>query len=80
MGVDGVFVSLLRQFVSSQMVSLAMGNRRGGVGVGCKVMEFGDSFVRALWHGILLGKQQSIAPPHLRQMAGAAQPAGTSKY
>jgi len=54
------------------MVSLAMGNRCGGVGVGCKVMEFGDPFVRALWHSVLLGKQQSIAPVHPRLKAAAA--------
>jgi hypothetical protein len=54
-----------------KMVSLAMGNRCGGVGVGCEVMEFGDPFVRALWHSVLLGKQQSILPAHLRQMAEA---------
>jgi hypothetical protein len=45
---------LHRQFVSGEMISFAMGNRGGEVSVARKVMELGDSFVGALWHGILL--------------------------
>jgi hypothetical protein len=48
--------------MSGEMVSLAMSNSCGGVGVRCEVMEFGDPIVRALRHSVLLGKQQSIAP------------------
>lgn len=36
------------------MISFVMSSGRSGVGVGCKVVEFGDSMVRALWHGVLL--------------------------
>jgi hypothetical protein len=50
-GVDGMLVRLLGQLVSSEMISFAMGGCRGRVGMGGKVMEFGDSIVRALRHG-----------------------------
>jgi hypothetical protein len=49
-GVDGVFVGLFAEFVSSQMISLAVSNGSGGVGVGRKVMEFCESIVGALGH------------------------------
>jgi hypothetical protein len=39
-GVHGVCVSLSAEFVSGQMISLAVSNGRGGVGVGRKIMEF----------------------------------------
>jgi hypothetical protein len=36
------------------MISLAVGDGGGRVGVGRKVVEFCGSIVRALWHGVLL--------------------------
>jgi hypothetical protein len=55
-GVAGMLVRLLGQLVSSEMISFTVGGCRGRVGMGCKVMELGDSVVRALWHGqTLLG-------------------------
>lgn len=56
-GVHGVFVGLLAEFVSGQVISLAVSDGSGGVGVGRKVMEFCNSIVRALGHGVLLGLQ-----------------------
>jgi hypothetical protein len=53
-GVGRVFVRLHGQFVSSQVISFAVSGCRGKVGMGCQVMELGDSIVRALWHGLLL--------------------------
>jgi hypothetical protein len=53
-GVDGMFVRLHGQLVSSEMISFAVGSCRGKVGMGGKVMELGDSIVRALWHSLLL--------------------------
>jgi hypothetical protein len=50
-GVGGMLVRLHRQLMSSEMVSFAMSGCRGRVGMGGKAMEFGDSIVRALWHG-----------------------------
>jgi hypothetical protein len=49
-----VFVRLHGQFVSRQMISFAVRGCRGKVGMGGKVMQLGDSIVRALWHGLLL--------------------------
>jgi len=45
-------VSLFGEFVSRHVVSLAVGNRRSGVGVGSKVMQFCDSIMCALWHEV----------------------------
>ncbi len=50
-----MLVGLDRQFMSTQMISFAMGDRSGGVGVGGKVVEFCDPIVRALGHVVLLG-------------------------
>jgi hypothetical protein len=36
------------------MISFAMGGGSGGMGVGCKVVKFRESIVRALGHGVLL--------------------------
>jgi hypothetical protein len=58
-GVHGVCVSLSAEFVSGQMISLAVSNGRGGVGVGRKIMEFCESIVRALGHGLLLAFETS---------------------
>src|SRR5271166_4998203 len=49
--VHGVLKRLFAQFVTAQMVSLAMGNRGRGVGVCRKIVELCDSIVRTLWHG-----------------------------
>src|ERR1700684_2195729 len=53
-GIHGVFMRLHGQFVRSEVISFAVGGCRGKVGMGCKVMELGDSIVRALWHSLLL--------------------------
>ena len=50
-GVKGMLVRLLGQLMSSKVVSFAVGGCRGKMGMGSKVMQFGDSIVRALWHG-----------------------------
>ena len=55
-------MSLYCQFMSREVISLPMSHGCGGVGVRGKVMEFCDPIVRALWHSVLLGKQQSTAP------------------
>src|SRR5271170_3787593 len=49
-----MLVRLHRQLVSSEMIPFTVGGCRGRVGMGGKVMELGDSIVRALWHGLLL--------------------------
>jgi hypothetical protein len=49
-----MFESLLAEFVSGQMVCFAMGFSGGCVRVGCQVVEFCGSFVRALGHDVLL--------------------------
>jgi hypothetical protein len=49
-----VFVRLHGQLVRTEMISFAVGGCRGKVGMGGKVMELGNSIVRALWHGLLL--------------------------
>jgi hypothetical protein len=53
-GVYGVFVRLHGQLVRTEMISFTVGGCRGKVGMGGKVMELGNSIVRALWHGLLL--------------------------
>jgi hypothetical protein len=47
-----MFVRLHGQLVSSEMISFAVGSCRGKVGMCGKVMELGDSIVRALWHSL----------------------------
>jgi hypothetical protein len=49
-GVGGMLVRLHGQFVRSEMISFTVGGCCGKVSVGSKVMELGDSIVRALWH------------------------------
>jgi hypothetical protein len=41
-GVSGVFVRLLAEFVSGQMISFAVGYGSGVVGVGCQVVQLSD--------------------------------------
>jgi hypothetical protein len=53
-GVAGMLVRLHGQLVSSEMISFTVRGCRRTVGMGGKVMELGDSIVRALWHGLLL--------------------------
>ena len=56
--VHGVFVRLLAEFMSGQMISFAVGDGSGIVGVGRKVMEFCELLhMPTLWHGALLGLQ-----------------------
>ncbi len=45
MGVHGVLVRLLAQFMGGEMVSLAVGGGGGLMGMGGQVMQFGDSVV-----------------------------------
>jgi hypothetical protein len=47
-GVRGVLVRLHREFVSSEMITFAMGHRGGEVGVAREVMKLCDSIVCAL--------------------------------
>lgn len=49
-----VLVRLLREFVSGQVISFAMGGGCGGMSVGSKVMQFSSSIVRTLGHRVLL--------------------------
>jgi hypothetical protein len=51
---DGMLVSLQRQFMSTQVIGLAVGNRRGGMSVGGQIMQFYDSIVGARGHCFLL--------------------------
>ena len=46
-GVQRVLVRLFRQFMSSEMIPLIMGDGSGGMSVGGKVMQFYKSKVRA---------------------------------
>jgi hypothetical protein len=41
-------VRLFAEFVSAQVISFAVGDGGGGVGVGRKIVELRGSFVRAL--------------------------------
>jgi hypothetical protein len=54
MGIPGLFQRLLREFVSSEMISFAMSGGSGAVSVRRKIMKFRDSIVRALGHIVLL--------------------------
>ena len=47
-GVPRVFEGFLAEFVSGQVISLAVGDGRSGVSVGCKVVEFCSSIMRTL--------------------------------
>ena len=58
MGVHGVLVRLLAEFVSSPMISFAVGRRGGGVGMCGKIVEFGGPIVRALRHDDLSGNKR----------------------
>jgi hypothetical protein len=69
---------LFSEFVGAEMVSLTVCDRGGGVGMGRKIVEFGDSIVRALWHYVLLAdrflaesrpsKVAKISEPHKFQL------------
>jgi hypothetical protein len=45
-----MLMSLPAQLMSRQMVPFAMGSGCGGVGVGCKIVEFDNPFVRTGGH------------------------------
>jgi hypothetical protein len=49
-GVRGVLVRLSGQFVSREMISFAVSDGGGSMGVSRKVVEFCGSVVSALWH------------------------------
>jgi hypothetical protein len=51
-----VLVRLFGKFMRGQVISLTVRDGSGGVGVGRQVMEFCDSIVRTLWHGVLLSR------------------------
>lgn len=59
-GVLRVFESLLAQFMSGQMICLAVGFSRGVVGVACQVVKLRGSTVCTLGHGILLSCSMQI--------------------
>jgi len=42
------------EFVSSQMISLTMGDSSGAVGMRCKVVKFRESVMGTLWHRVFL--------------------------
>jgi hypothetical protein len=54
--IPGMFLRLFGEFVGCQVISLAMGGRGRGVGVGREIVQFSESIVRALWHDVLLWK------------------------
>lgn len=56
MGAQRVFQSLPAEFVRGEMIGFAVGFGGDGVGVGCQVVEFRGSGMRALGHDVLLGR------------------------
>jgi hypothetical protein len=54
MSVPGVFESLFAEFMSGQMIRLAVSDSGGGMSVGCKIVQFRGSVVGALGHVVLL--------------------------
>lgn len=50
MRIHRVLMSLLRELMSRQIISLTMGCSRGRMGVRCKIMQFCGSIMRALRH------------------------------
>jgi hypothetical protein len=54
MGILRVFKSLLAEFVSGEMVALAVGGGGGSMGMRRKVVKFRSSIVCALGHRVLL--------------------------
>ena len=68
MGVHGMLVRPLAELMSCQMISFAVSGSSGGVGMGGKVVEFGDSIVRALRHGVLSRNKSAGDPETLFQM------------
>ncbi len=47
---------LFAEFVRGHMISFTVRDSGRGMGVGGKVVEFCDSIVRTLWHGVLLSR------------------------
>jgi hypothetical protein len=62
-----VLVRLRGQFVSSQVISFAVGSGGSGMGVGRKIVKFCGAVMCALWHGFLL-------LPWMRNMAVPTDP------
>lgn len=54
MSVLGMFESLFAEFVSGQVIRLAVGGSGGGVSVSCEIVQFSGSVVGALGHIVLL--------------------------
>jgi hypothetical protein len=52
--VQRVLEGLFAQFVSGEMISFAVGDSGGSVGMGCQVVQFRGSIVRTLGHCVLL--------------------------
>jgi len=52
--VHRLFVRLFGEFVSGQVIFFTMRDRSCLVSMCCKIVEFRESIVRALWHRILL--------------------------
>jgi hypothetical protein len=52
--VHRLFVRLFGEFVSGQVIFFTMRDRGCLVSMCCKIVEFRESIVRALWHRILL--------------------------
>jgi hypothetical protein len=48
----GVLMSSPGKLVSGRMIPCCMGHGGGRMGVGCEVVQFSGSIVRALWHGV----------------------------
>jgi hypothetical protein len=53
MSIPGVFESLLREFMSGQMICLAMGGSSGDVSVSGEIVELRGSVMRTLWHLVI---------------------------
>ncbi len=47
---------LFGEFVRGHVICFTVRDSGRGMGVGSKVVEFCDSIVRTLWHGVLLNR------------------------
>jgi hypothetical protein len=54
MGVHGVLMRLLAKFAGREMISFAVGDGGGRVGVGRKIVKLRGALVHTLWHSVLL--------------------------
>jgi hypothetical protein len=67
MGVQRKLVSLFAEFVSCLMIFFAVGGGSGKVGVGCHVVQFCGSIVRALGHDVLLASSMQTVDARFRK-------------